>query len=172
MKRYRPHLLSLAVGLLMLFPGIYCQLNGQIYRNGESPYFGWPFVHPGDEYRFLSNAFMLNIVSIVVISAATGFTVEHVIRSVKNRARFRLSGMFVCVAVLAIVLVLLRLQSVGRIHHWPADIVDRQSIFDPIAVRYPTFVIIPTLIGLTCILYSVALLSMRGLDTMRGIKND
>src|SRR5262245_60626074 len=88
-ERRLPHLLSFAAGMLMLFPGIYCQLHGQIYRNGESYYFGWPFVHPGDEYRFLSNTFVLDIASTILFAAATGFTVEHLIHSVKNRARFR-----------------------------------------------------------------------------------
>ena len=168
MKRYFPLLLSFTLGLLMLFPGIYCQFNGQIYRKGEGPYFGWPFVQPGDEFRFLSNAFMLNILSIIAIAAATGFAVNHVICNFKNRARFRLSWMCVCVAILAIVVNMVRLQAVDRVHHWSVDFVGHRTILDPIAVRYPGFVIMPILFGFTCTLYSVALLSTRGVQTMRG----
>src|SRR5262245_26451872 len=94
----RPHWISLAVAIAMLAPGVYCQLYGQLYRNGESFYYGWPLLHPDNEFRFVSNAFWLDVVWALAIAAAAGFVAESARSALSNRARFGISSLFAWMA--------------------------------------------------------------------------
>src|SRR5262245_23116813 len=91
---YRSHWISVAVAVLMVSPGVYCQVHGAVYRNAEPLYYGWPFLHPDDVYRFVSNAFWLDLVCMLLIAAATGMEVEALVRTFADRIRFRLSAIF------------------------------------------------------------------------------
>lgn len=160
-RQLRLHWATFVTAIAMLLPGIYCQMNGKVYRDREGPYYGWPFVHPGNDYRFLSNAFPLDLLCMMLVAVSTGFVAERVVRWVRRNAQFKLVSMLLWVAVVAAVLALFRFQAL-EIYVPSADFVDRNVLFDPIAIRYPPLVTLTILIGLGCTLYSLFWLAGRG----------
>jgi hypothetical protein len=146
----------------MLLPGIHCQLFGQIYQNGESYYYGWPFLHPDNEYRFVSNAFWLDLICVLLLAAATGYVAQAIARTVANRARFRLTSLLLWMAIVPPLLGLFVNRDQNRRDPWAADFIDQRVIFDPVAIQYPPWVSFSILFGLTCLVYATVIVFWYG----------
>jgi hypothetical protein len=154
--------IAIAAALAMLLPGIYCQLVGQIYRNGESYYYGWPFLHPDNEYRFVSNAFWLDLICVVLVAAATGYVAQALDRTVANRGQFKLTSLLLWMAIVPPLLGLFVNRDQNRRHPWAADFIDQRVIFDPVAIQYPPWVSLSILFGLVCLVYATIMVAWHG----------
>jgi hypothetical protein len=161
----RGALAGFAAGVLMLIPGTYTQFTGQVYRNAEDVYFGWPFVHPNNAYRLVSNAMFLDIVCILVVAVATGLVVAHSVRKLSERRQFTLGSMFASTAFLATTCALLRFGDYDLIY--PVDFVDNGVLLDWIALRYGPWVFLPIVFGIACIPFALALLISRAVRFVR-----
>jgi hypothetical protein len=148
-----------AAGVLMLIPGTYTQIHGQVYRDAESVYLGWPFVHPNNAYRLVSNALLLDIACMLVVASATGVVISHVLRKLVERRQYTLGSMFSYIAFFATTSALLRYCDYNLIH--PADFVDSQVLFDLIALRYGPWIFFPIVFGLACVPTALVLLISR-----------
>jgi ABC-type Fe3+ transport system permease subunit len=153
--RRRPHWISLAAAAAMLVPAVYCQLYGQIYRNGESYYYGWPFLHPDTDWRFVSNAFWLDVAWALIIAAAAGFVAQRAVDALSNRGRFGISTLLLWMAILPPVLGVFAYFDRTRAHRVAADFLDDKVIFDPVAIQYPPWITLAACLGLTCLLYTI-----------------
>jgi hypothetical protein len=139
---------------------IYTQIQGQIYRNAEGLYFGWPLVHPDDAYRFVSNAFLIDMLCMLVISAASGVVVATVARECMHRRQFALRSAFVCTAFLATMCALFRwFRDYDLIYE--ADFVDDGVLIDVIALRYSAWIMAFIIFGEACIPFATWILVMR-----------
>lgn len=169
-ERMRPHWSTWLVAAAMLVPGVYCQLNGRVYRAHEGLYYGWPFAHPDDGYRFLSNAFALDVLCTILLCASTAIVAERATRWLRGGPQVGLRTLLMWTALVAALLALFRLQAL-EVHTPPVEIVDRKVVLDLLAVRHPPLVTLTILAGLGCTLYSLSLLAAwcfrRGLSRLR-----
>lgn len=159
------------IAAAMLVPGVYCQLNGRVYRTHEGLYYGWPFAHPDDGFRLLSNAFALDVLCTILLCASTGFVAERAMHRLRGGPQVGLRTLLMLTALVAALLALFRLQAIGM-YTPPVEIVDRNVVMDLLAVRHPPLVTLTILAGLGCTLYSLSHLAMwcfrRGLCLRRG----
>ena len=155
--RRGPHWISISAAAAMLVPGVYCQLWGQVYRNGEGRYYGWPFLHPDNEFRFVSSACGLDLVCTLVVAIAAGFVVHRAIGALSNRGRFGLTSLFVWMAIVPPVIGVFAYFDRTRGNPIPAEFIDYGVIFDPVAIQYPLWISLPVCFGLTCLLYAIVI---------------
>ena len=161
--------IAIAASLAMLLPGIYCQLFGRIYRNGESFYYGWPFLHPDNEYRFVSNAFWLDLLCVLLLAAATGYVAQVIARTVANRGRFKLTSLLLWMAIVPPLLGLFVNRDQNRRSPWAADLIDQGVIFDPVAIQYPGWIVLPILFALACLMYVTVIVAWYGCAAARQV---
>jgi len=155
----------------MLIPGVYCQIYGQLYRNGESFYYGWPILHPANEFRFVSNAFWLDVVWAVAIAAAAGFVAERARSAFSNRARFGVSTLLVWMAIVPPIVGVFVYFDRTRAHPIPADFLDDKVIFDPVAIQYPLWISLAACFGLICLVYAILTAGFRVAMYCRALKS-
>jgi uncharacterized membrane protein YozB (DUF420 family) len=153
-------LVGTAATLAMSVPCIYTQLRGEVYRDAEDVYFGWPIVHPNNTYRLVSNAFLIDATCALVISAATGIVIAAIARRVMERRQFTLHSAFAFTAFLATMCALFRYFRDYNVIV-AADFIDDGVLVDVIALRYKAWVMTAIIFGEACIPFAAWILVMR-----------